>query len=209
MIEYLLLEFFMGIGTIAFAMSGSYEGIRHKLDILGIYVLGFSTAIGGGLVRDTLLNRTPFAFINIGPALYALIGCLLATIFNVYFKGKKTPFTMPAWQAFLILDAIGLAGFTVWGAQLGMNAGLNVFGVIILASATGFGGGILRDLLVREVPLILREDFYATAAIIGALVYVVVSSYGLHGLWASGSAFFVTLVLRMLAIKYKWHLPKL
>lgn len=207
MIEEILFEFFVIIGTIAFGMSGAYKGIRHKLDILGVLVLGFSTAIGGGLIRDALLPRTPTAFLDLGPAIYALIGCGIAMASNMAYKDHKSPLTDPDGRLFLSLDAIGLAAFTIIGAQIGAEAGLNIFGIIILAVATGVGGGMIRDLLVCEIPLVLKADFYATATIIGAFIYAVMLWLNIPSTLISSTAFIVTLGLRLLAIEYKWQLP--
>jgi hypothetical protein len=131
MLEQFLLEFFVGIGTIAFAISGSFKAIRHELDVLGVLVLGFVTALGGGLVRDALLHTTPAAFLDLGPAIYALIGCLIAIAANAAFKGLILPLARPEGRVFLALDAIGLAAFTVLGAKLAAEAGLNSFGIVL------------------------------------------------------------------------------
>lgn len=209
MLEELIFTLFAAAGTIAFAISGSLKGIRYNLDILGIAVLGFVTALAGGLIRDALLHQTPVAFIDILPSLYAAIGCIIAML-SVRISWKiVAPLTHPESRTFLIIDAIGLAAFTVLGARMGAYAGLNLFGIILLAAITGVGGGVLRDVLVAEVPLILKADFYATATIIGAIVFAVLywQSWGLPETMLA--AFTVTLVLRLVAIWRHWQLPKL
>jgi uncharacterized membrane protein YeiH len=116
--------------------------------------------------------------------------------------------TNPESRTFLGLDAIGLASFTVMGASAGAYAGLNVFGIIMLAAITGVGGGMIRDLLSGETPLVLKADFYATATIIGAFVFIVLFSLLVDATTASVITFGVTLLLRLMAIQYKWQLPR-
>lgn len=194
------------VGTLAFAMAGTFKAVRHKLDILGILVLGFVTAMGGGVIRDALLNRIPIAFLDNGPAFFSLAGCIAASAWHAFAEPLKT---QGEERAFLFVDGVGLAVFAVTGARMGVEAGLTTWSVVLLAALTGVGGGAIRDMLVREVPLVLYADFYATAALIGGLVYAV-----LHGLAAppplsSLAAFGVTLVLRTMAIWRGWHLPRL
>jgi uncharacterized membrane protein YeiH len=208
MLEQMLFEFFVAIGTIAFAMSGAFKAIRHEFDVLGLLVLGFSTALGGGLIRDALLHRTPAAFIDIGPALYALIGCVIVMFSHWLSRNKVFGLTDPESRAFLVLDAIGLAAFTVLGAEAGAAAGLNIFGIIMLAAITGVGGGMIRDLLAGDVPLVLNADFYATATIIGAIIFYALYRLSIDPPIVSMATFAATLLLRLLAIQYKWQLPK-
>lgn len=201
---FLLLD---AVGTVAFAMSGAFKAIERRLDLLGILVLGFVTAMGGGILRDVLLQKTPAAFLTNGPALQALIGCVLAGAFHYATRGKGK--SLPDGRAFLIVDALGLAVFAVTGATLAHEAGLIPWAVVLLAAMTGVGGGAIRDLLVVEVPLVLHADFYATAAIFGGLVFVLLSGPGMPEGAAPAGAFAVTFFLRVMAIVRGWHLPRL
>lgn len=207
--EEVLFEIVVVLGTVSFAVSGSFEGIRKHLDILGITVLGFSTALGGGLIRDALLQRTPTAFIDTGPAIYSLIGVIIAVLLNSITSQKALPWMKPESKPFLIVDAIGLASFTVLGAKMGAEAGLNAFGIIMLAAITGVGGGVLRDILSSEIPLVLKADFYATATILGASVFTILYWSGVDMSITLLVTFVFTLVLRVLAIWFRWQLPKL
>jgi uncharacterized membrane protein YeiH len=207
MLEQTLLEFFVAVGTIAFAMSGAFKAVRHEFDVLGLLVLGFATALGGGLIRDVLLHRTPTAFIDIGPAVYALTGCLIV-LFSHWLSKKVWGLAEPESRTFLVLDAIGLAAFTVIGASAGAQAGLNAFGVVMLAALTGVGGGMIRDLLAGETPLVLKADFYATATIIGGIIFFLLDWLAVAPAANSAITFAITLLLRLLAIQYKWQLPK-
>jgi uncharacterized membrane protein YeiH len=208
MLEQLLFEFLVAVGTIAFAMSGAFKAIRHEFDVLGLLVLGFATALGGGLIRDALLHRTPAAFIDNGPAIYALAGCIIVMLSHWLSRKQVFGLTNPESRTFLGLDAVGLASFTVIGASAGASAGLNVFGIIMLAAITGVGGGMIRDLLAGETPLVLKADFYATATIIGAFVFIALFSLSVDTTTVSVITFAVTLLLRLMAIQYKWQLPR-
>jgi uncharacterized membrane protein YeiH len=209
MLETLVFESMVAVGTIAFAISGSFKAIRHELDLLGVLVLGFVTALGGGLMRDALLHTTPAAFLDLGPAMYAMIGCLIAILFNAAFRGFVPHIARPEGRLFLAFDAVGLAAFTVLGARLAAVAGLNVFGVVLLAAITGVGGGVLRDVLVLEVPLVLKADFYATATIIGGILFAFLFWVNLSMPINTILTFAVTLLLRLLAVWQHWQLPKL
>lgn len=195
------------VGTAAFAMSGAFKAIRHRLDLLGVLVLGFSTALGGGLMRDALLHETPVAFTRLGPALWSLVGCVLATAWDLAAPPRRSPTALAEGKVFLVVDGIGLAVFAATGAKLGAEAGLNAFGVVLLSALTGAGGGVLRDLLVREVPLVLRADFYATAALFGGVLYAVLDL--VSSPWRVAAAFSATFFLRLMAIGWGWRLPRL
>lgn len=209
MLETILFEALVAAGTIAFAISGSFKAFRHELDLLGVLVLGFATALGGGLMRDALLHATPAAFLDQGPAAYSLAGCLIAIALNAAFKGIVPHIARPEGRPFLFFDAIGLAAFTVLGARLSAEAGLNAFGIVLLAGITGVGGGVLRDVLVKEVPLVLNTDFYATATIIGGILFTTLYWIG----WPLPAIIFVTfavtLALRLVAIWRHWQLPRI
>jgi uncharacterized membrane protein YeiH len=199
MLETLLFETLVAVGTIAFAISGSFKAFRHELDVLGVLVLGFVTALGGGLIRDAL---------DLGPAIYALIGCMIAITLNAAFKGLVPHIARPEGKLFLVFDAIGLAAFTVLGARLAAAAGLNVFGIVLLAAITGVGGGVLRDVLAMEIPLVLKADFYATATVIGGILFTVLLWAGMPSPFITFVTFTVTLALRLLAVWQKWQLPR-
>lgn len=192
-------------GTFAFAMSGAFKAIRKKLDLLGILVLGFATAMGGGVVRDALLHRTPIAFTTNLYALFSLLGCLTSCVWHSVAKGRKY---LDEDRAFLLLDALGLAVFAVIGASAGTAAGLKSWGVVVLAALTGAGGGAIRDLLVVEIPMVLHADFYATAALLGGFAFVLLPHAGLPPPAVSALAFLTTFLLRSAAIFLGWSLPK-
>lgn len=197
----MILSVFEIIGTLAFAISGACVGIEYKMDIFGVAMLGMTTAVGGGVFRDLILGVTPpVAF---GKPLYALLSIAVSLVVflpkvRVLFKDLNRPF-------YIVIDSLGLAAFTVVGVRAGMkfdNAFLSVFVGVL----TGVGGGVLRDIFAGKQPDIFRKRFYACASIIGAFITVALWKTGLLISMTSGAA--VVFILRLLAAKYKWNLPR-
>jgi uncharacterized membrane protein YeiH len=187
-------------------MSGAFKAIRKSLDILGILVLGFAAAMGGGIIRDALLTRIPVSFTSNLYALFSLLGCLSAAAWHYVAKGRRF---LDEDRAFLVVDALALAIFAVIGASAGAAAGLKPWSVVVLAALTAVGGGAVRDLLVLEIPMVLHADFYATAALLGGLSFVLLSAAGFQPSVVSAVTFLTTLLLRTAAIFLGWSLPKL
>ncbi|WP_345781541.1 trimeric intracellular cation channel family protein [Persephonella sp.] len=191
------------IGLIAFAVMGSFKALREGLDLFGITVLGVLTALGGGITRDLLVNNIPNALTSYSDFAFALIGVWLAIVlYRVFQKDISNRYFI------LIPDAIGLSAFTTTGAMIAYNADVSFFGIVILATLTGIGGGIISDALLGKIPVVLKDDFYASCAIIGAVAfYISVKS----GLSLNSSAIICSLsvlMIRVLAILYKWKLPR-
>lgn len=189
-----------GIGIVAFALSGAMKGMKYSLDMLGVVVLGILTALGGGMVRDILLNQIPIALLHENNLLYAIGASLVA-----YVWGKKIQ-NISHWIRYF--DALGLAIFTVVGAQRGMMASLGLLGVVIMGTSTGVVGGILRDILVGEIPSVLKEEIYASFCIVGSIVYYFLQKQGCGEVWSLGIVAAGIFVGRVLAIRYDWHLPR-
>ncbi len=191
------------IGLVAFAISGVYKGINRKLDILGASVLGFMTALGGGVIRDVLANKTPAVFIGYSDIIFASLG--IVTAFTIYFLNKQDISNSTAVK---ISDAIGLAAFTVIGATVAINKGFNLIGILLLGVLTGVGGGLTSDLLTLKIPMVLSEDFYASCSIAGAswMYLSILMHCGIN--FATYSAFFIVLLLRIAALMFHWKLPK-
>lgn len=154
------------IGLLAFAVVGSFKAIREGLDLFGITVLGTMTALGGGITRDLLVNTIPNALRSVTDMSVALVGVWLAIVLYRIFKGDfKNRYFI------LIPDAIGLSAFTTTGAIIAYNADVSFFGIVILATLTGIGGGVISDVLLGKIPTVLRDDFYASCSIIGAVAF--------------------------------------
>ncbi len=153
-------------GVFVFAISGGFDAVRYKLDILGIAVLAIATGVGGGMLRDIMLGiHPPSVFVN---QTYLFV-CLCAALVVIFFSHRvERHFT---WVRYA--DAIGLGVFAAIGAAKAVEYGLGWVGVLMISAITATGGGVIRDLLVREIPMILRADFYASAALIGGGVYLI------------------------------------
>lgn len=198
------------VGTIAFASSGAMVAIRQQLDLLGVIVLGVTTAVGGGMLRDILLgNIPPSLFTN---PVYVLMA--FATVLVIFFIVRmnqqilETRFIETYEKIMNIFDAIGLAAFTVTGIDTAVMAGYEDYRFlsIFLGVLTGVGGGVLRDIMAGQTPYILRKHVYACASLAGALCYVYLSDLLTGDVSMVISAVLVVLV-RMLATRYCWNLP--
>jgi len=191
------------IGIIAFAISGYLVAVRNHLDLLGVLISSFLTALGGGIVRDVILDTTPFTFREYYPATTVLVVLALSFIFQLYKKEE-----LERKLFFVISDTIGLVAFSITGALLALDAGLNIFGVIILSFLTAVGGGLTRDILINQVPAVLISDFYGSIALLIALLLVICHQLDfLNEVSIFAIALFATSV-RLIAYFKGWRLPK-
>ncbi|ONI40677.1 hypothetical protein AN640_08460 [Candidatus Epulonipiscium fishelsonii] len=200
------------IGTVSFAVSGGMVAIHKKTDIFGVLLLAAVTAVGGGITRDVILGKTPpTAFINKN---YVLIA--LATAFVLFFiaKTNQKKYQQYEMQIFIInniFDAIGLGIFTVVGVQVGQQAeqGENLFFCLFLGVVTAIGGGMIRDLMLKEVPFVLEKQVYAVACLLGGASYWYLTKFSALEIDViSVISIIVVFTIRMLATKYEWNLPK-
>lgn len=198
----LAFELMNAIGLIAFAAVGALKGSDAGLDLFGVAVLGFLTALGGGTIRDLLVGRVPTSLQSNVEVLFAVVGIVLAVVL-----ARRVQGALMESPAVLIPDAIGLAAFAATGAAVGIETGLTPFGVVVTATLTGVGGGSLSDLLLAKVPAVLREDFYATPAVVGGAVAPGAVAAGLSLGTTTLLAATVVLVLRLAALRYGWRLP--
>ncbi len=192
------------IGIAAFTISGMLTGVRYKLDILGIAIVSMLTALGGGMVRDGLIGKIPFAFSEYYPSLTVITVLALSIVLKLYKKEE-----IERKFLFVISDTLGLVAFSITGALVGIAQELNSFGIIILGFLTAVGGGIIRDILLNRVPAILTHDVYGTIALLVSLALALIHLTGMlnnYTIMAVGST---TLVLRLIAYKKAWQLPKL
>lgn len=199
------------LGTIAFSVSGAIEAMKKEMDMLGVLVLGLVTAVGGGILRDVLMGQfPPAAFQNSRNALIAIGAAFLAFVVGAILSKKNKELHSNIWNyALLISDAVGLGAFTVLGIryvqeQLGYDQPVLLMFVGVV---TGVGGGLMRDIFAGNVPYIFRKHVYATASIVGAVVYLCLEKTG-HIEFAGAVSLLLVLVLRLLAAKFKWNLPK-
>ncbi len=192
------------LGIIAFTISGFLVGARNHLDILGLIIAASLTALGGGIVRDTILSVTPFAF----KTLYPATALFTVIFFALVFKIHKYDSIEKRWL-FVISDTIGLVAFSITGALLAINAEYNFFGVIILSFITAMGGGVIRDILINQVPAILISDFYGSISVIVSILLLLLHVSGFLNQTTILLVAIFSIVLRLVAYKQKWHLPKI
>lgn len=195
-----LLNSFEIIGTIAFAISGALTGIEKKLDLFGIIFLAITTAIGGGVFRDIIIGNTPpTAFINPISCIISIIIALLVFLF--YEKINKLE------KIIIISDALGLGVFTAIGCRAAILHGVsNAFIVIAMGLSTGVGGGILRDVFVKDIPFVFKKEIYALASIIGALCFYYIYKY-LPDIMSLYVCCAIIFAIRILSIIYNLNLP--
>ena len=187
-------------GVAVFAVSGVLAARDRKLDLLGVIVVAAITAIGGGTLRDLLLNRHPIFWVTDSWYLIVISATALLTV--AYVRSRPAP-----GLTLLVADTLGLALFALSGAQLAEAAHCPPLIVVLMGTMTGVTGGILRDVITAQVPLILRREIYATAAIVGIAVYLVLSAVGLPRAFAFGVGMIVVVVLRLAALRWRLHLP--
>lgn len=195
------------IGTVAFAASGAMTAIKKNMDIFGVIILGLTTSIGGGAIRDIILGITPPTTFK--HPLYAFVAIIVSIIVFLPFCVNRIKKSHKKFDVFLLLmDSVGLGVFTVSGIQTAysVNTDNSAFLLIFVGVITGVGGGVLRDIMAGDTPYIFVKHFYATASFIGAIICVL--------LWNKNSTLAVTLgaaviiILRLLAAKFRWKLPK-
>ncbi|MCX6048776.1 MAG: trimeric intracellular cation channel family protein [Chloroflexi bacterium] len=187
-------------GVAVFAVSGVLAARDRKLDLLGVIVVAAITAIGGGTLRDLLLNRHPIFWVTDSWYLIVIIATALLTV--AYVRIRPVPGI-----TLLVADTLGLALFALSGTQLAEAAHCPPLIVVLMGTMTGVTGGILRDVITAQIPLILRREIYATAAIGGIAVYLVLSAFGLPRPFAFGGGMIVVVVLRLTAMRWRLHLP--
>lgn len=188
-------------GVAVFAISGALAAGRKSLDLLGVVIIAVVTAVGGGTTRDLLLDRHPVFWIADPTYLSVIIIAALLTIWYTRYK-------QPPEKALLLADALGLAVFTITGAQITQEVISNGVIVVIMAAITGTVGGLIRDVLSNDIPLIMRKDIYATAALAGATVYLLLQLTNLDSTLNIILGMFVVIGLRMAAIQWQLHLPR-
>lgn len=188
------------VGTFVFALSGATAGVRKQLDLFGVFVLSFASATFGGIMRDVAIGAIPPASLRDWRYLGASI---LAGVITFYWYPLINRLSSPV----LLFDAAGLALFAVAGAQKALAAGLNPLMAALLGMVTGIGGGIIRDVLLAQIPTVLRSELYAVAALAGAGLVVLGHELGLPSGAATVAGIAGCFGLRLMAIKYGWRLP--
>jgi uncharacterized membrane protein YeiH len=188
-------------GTFVFALSGAMTAVRHRLDMFGILVLSLAAATFGGMARDVLIGAVPPAALSD----WRYIAVSLVAGFVIFFRH---PSSSRLRTPVLVLDGAGLAFFAVAGSLKALAWGVMPVPAIILGLVTGVGGGVARDILVAEIPMVLRTELYAVAALAGATVVVVGRMLQFHSIPVSIAGAAVCFGLRFMAIRHGWRLPQ-
>ncbi|MDH2925190.1 putative membrane protein YeiH [Nicoletella semolina] len=192
------------IGTIVFAISGAMAARQHKMDIFGLFILAFVTGVGGGTLRDVMIGSTPVFWIK--QPIYVLM-ITLAVILTAVLKHN---IDKKGWQkGLLFFDAIGLGVFTVIGVQKGLDFGVHPLIAIALGGVTGCFGGLIRDILRNEVPIILQREIYVTASLIGGAIFVLFYYAGVESRWVDIVTISSVIFIRLLAIRFNLNLPRI
>jgi len=198
----MLFEIAEIIGIISFSLSGFYIAVRNNLDILGIFISSFLTALGGGIIRDTIVGISPSSFLTITPMLivFSMIFLLILLKFHKKQDYDRKPF-------FVFIDSIGLVSFSITGALIAIEHNFALSGVIILSFITALGGSIFRDILLNVIPYVLKGGFYGIISIIiGILVYIL-SLFKIIGFISISCLFLFGITLRWVAFSKNWKLP--
>lgn len=188
------------LGTSAFAISGALAAMNRRLDLFGIFIIAFVTAIGGGTIRDILIGNTPVTWMENTIYIY-LIGVvsIISILYRKQLDHLKT--------SLFLFDSIGLGIFTITGVELGIQNGLNPIISITLGAMTGTFGGVIRDILCNEIPVIFRKEIYATASILGGLAFVLLYELGVNQDFIYIVTSLTVILLRLMAVKFKISLP--
>jgi uncharacterized membrane protein YeiH len=197
-----IFEFINILGSFSLAVSGALTAMHKRFDVFGVFIVGFVTAVGGGTMRDMFLTEREVFWLHDTSPLYAiLIGTVLAILFRSKIKHLNKPL--------LLFDAIGLGLFTITGVQIGINQNLELINCVILGTITGTFGGIIRDILVNEIPVIFRKEVYATISILGGFVYYFLANSNLESLWTNLIPIVLIIALRLIVVYYKISLPSI
>jgi len=196
---YLVIDI---LGTIAFAISGVLVAMEKKLDLFGVLIIAFVTAIGGGTLRDLLIGNTPVNWMTTPVYLITISATVFVAIIFVnqlrYFR-----------KSLFLFDTIGIGLYTMVGVEKGLNAGLSPVICIILGTITASFGGVIRDILCNEIPVIFRKEVYATICILGGIIYFVLIQFPFDTTYAYVAAILSIIVMRLLAVRFKISLPNI
>ena len=190
------------IGIIAFAVSGFFVAVRSRLDFLGVLISVFLTAFGGGIIRDVIVDRTPYAFSSDIPAVIILMVMLILLLLRFHKRDSIENRPM-----FILSDSIGLISFSITGALIALESDLNITGVLALSFITAVGGGITRDVIINEVPFVFKTGFYGTISLLIGLGMYLLDMFDMLNLYLITSLFVAGVVLRMVAYYRRWSIP--
>ena len=190
------------LGTIAFAISGALAGIEKRLDFFGVFIIALVTSIGGGTLRDLLIGTTPVSWMLNLQTFYIVI---ISTIVAIIFRKRLNIFR----SSLFLFDTIGIGIFTIIGIERGLNAELSPIICILLGTITACFGGVTRDILCNEIPVIFRKEIYATACLMGGVMFFILEFLHLNNDFIYIATAGTIILIRLLAVKYHWSFPQI
>ncbi len=190
------------LGTIAFAISGVLTAMHKRMDAFGILIIALITSVGGGTLRDLLIGKTPVTWMEGAIFPYVIFStAVVAVLFRKQLKYVR--------RSLFLFDTIGIGLYTITGVQISLAAGLDPIICVILGTVSACFGGVLRDILCNEIPIIFHKEIYATACIVGAITYLLLIQLPVHQTLVMILAGVIIMVIRILAVIFKWQLPSL
>jgi len=189
------------IGTFAFAISGALVAMKNKFDLFGVAIIAFVTAVGGGMLRDILIDAHPINWIGDLNYLWTI---MIAVVFTFLFRSKIAPLR----KTFFLFDTIGIAVFTLLGLQKGLSFDLHPIIALIMGMISAVFGGVIRDVLTNQVPLIFKKEIYALACLIGGVVYLLGIKFSISSSISFVISVFVIIIIRLIVVKFNLELPK-
>ncbi|MFL1896742.1 trimeric intracellular cation channel family protein [Aquimarina sp. 2-A2] len=199
-IELTVFDILDILGTMAFTISGALSAMNRRLDLFGIFIIAFVTSVGGGTVRDVLIGQTPVVWMQNTTTIYLIS---LVTLFAIVFRNKLDYLK----KSVFLFDTIGLGIFTITGVETGIRAGLDPIVSVALGTITGCFGGVIRDILCNEIPVIFRKEIYATVTIVGGICFMFMYSIGLDMTLTYIATTLLIIVIRLLVVTYQITLP--
>lgn len=190
------------LGTIAFAISGVLVAMEKKLDLFGVFIIAFVTAVGGGTLRDMLIGDTPVVWMRNPDYVITIVG---SVIFAILFINQLKYLR----RTLFLFDTIGIGLFTMVGIEKGISADLMPIMCIFLGTITASFGGVIRDILCNEIPVIFRKEIYATACILGGISYFLLIKLPWDGAFSYITAILIIIIIRLLAVRFKITLPNI
>lgn len=190
------------LGTFAFAISGALVASNKKFDLFGVIIIAFATAVGGGMIRDILIDAHPINWIG---ELNYIWTILIAVLFTYLFKSKIAPLS----KTMFLFDTIGISVFTLLGIQKGLNYDLHPFIAVVMGMVSAVMGGVIRDILTNQIPLIFRKEIYASACLLGGVVFLICNYFELSEFVRIIATMSSIIIVRLVAVKYRLELPKI
>lgn len=190
------------LGTFAFAISGALVAMKKQFDIFGVVIIAFVTAVGGGMLRDVLINSHPINWIGDMNYIWTI---LIAVTLTFLFKSKIAPLR----KTFFLFDTVGIGVFTLLGLEKCLNIGLHPFIALIMGVISAVFGGVIRDVLTRKVPLIFKKEIYASACFIGGIVYLLLGFLTINSDVQFIISALTIILIRVVVVRYQLELPKI